>query len=206
MQSTDPPKSRREEYIEATRQALLVAAEGAFAELGYAAAGTEAISKAARVSRGAFYHHFEDKRAIFDAVVVALQVRAAAAIKQKARSETDLWQSLHAGIEAFLDVCSDPRYARIVIQDAPVVLGSDRYRQIEDTHVMPLLIGNLEALGRRKELPVEHVALLAHMIDAMISKVAVLLMASPSPDSLKRDGLTMIRHLLEGFRDRSARA
>ena len=82
--------SRREEYTEATRQALLSAGRDAFARDGYQAAGIEAISRAARVTRGAFYHHFEDKKALFDAVVVALQAEAAAKIEKGARAEGDL--------------------------------------------------------------------------------------------------------------------
>lgn len=86
MRAKDPPKSRREEYSEATRQALLDAGREAFAAHGYQAAGMEAISRAARVTRGAFYHHFEDKKALFDAVVVAMQREAAAKIEAAARA------------------------------------------------------------------------------------------------------------------------
>ena len=61
MEESKPERSRREEYTEATRQALLSAGRDIFATEGYQAAGIEAISRAARVTRGAFYHHFEQR-------------------------------------------------------------------------------------------------------------------------------------------------
>src|SRR3546814_10364324 len=66
-------KTRREEYSEATRAALLDAAKRLFTANGYQATGIEAVAQASRVTRGALYHHFTDKRALFDALVVELQ-------------------------------------------------------------------------------------------------------------------------------------
>ena len=131
MQDTGRERTRREEYTEATRQALLAAGREAFAGEGYQAAGIEAISRSARVTRGAFYHHFEDKKALFDAVVVALQIDAAARIEARAKTQRKVWDRLTEGIEAYLDVCLEPAYARIVIQEAQAVLGNVRYREIE---------------------------------------------------------------------------
>src|SRR4051812_26055354 len=113
MQETGREKTRREEYTEATRQALLAAGRDAFAGEGYQAAGIEAISRAARVTRGAFYHHFEDKKALFDAVVVALQMGAAAKIQERTRGQPNVWHRLTIGIDSYLDICLEPAYARI---------------------------------------------------------------------------------------------
>ena len=104
MQEAGRERTRREEYTEATRQALLAAGRDAFASEGYQAAGIEAISRAARVTRGAFYHHFEDKKALFDAVVVALQIEAAASIEARAKSQRKVWDRLTEGIEAAVPI------------------------------------------------------------------------------------------------------
>jgi AcrR family transcriptional regulator len=112
MQETGRERTRREEYTEATRQALLSAGRDAFASEGYQAAGIEAISRAARVTRGAFYHHFEDKKALFDAVVVALQIEAAAKIEARAKTQRKVWDRLTEGIDAYLDVCLEPASSR----------------------------------------------------------------------------------------------
>src|SRR5256885_14955693 len=91
MQEAGRERTRREEYTEATRQALLAAGRDAFASEGYQAAGIEAISRAARVTRGAFYHHFGAKKALFDAVGVALQVEAAPKIGARGKTQRKGW-------------------------------------------------------------------------------------------------------------------
>src|SRR5271170_6089325 len=116
MQDKTPERSRREEHTEATRHALLSAGRDIFGREGYEAAGIETISRTARVTRGAFYHHFEDKKALFDAVVVSMQDQAAATIGERARGERKVWDRLKVGIDAYLDVCLEPAYGRIVIQ------------------------------------------------------------------------------------------
>ena len=203
MRAKDPPKSRREEYSEATRQALLDAGREAFAANGFQAAGMEAISRAARVTRGAFYHHFEDKKALFDAVVVAMQREAAARIEAAARGERKIWDRLSAGIDAYLDACEEPAYARIVIQEAQAVLGEPRYREIEETYPTALLIATLRALKRDGELNAEDVDLLSRMIDAMICKIGLLLPYAEDSRKLRRNGQKIVAAVLETFRNKT---
>lgn len=193
-------RTRREEYTEATRQALLVAGRDAFAVEGYQAAGIEAISRAARVTRGAFYHHFEDKKALFDAVVVGLQIEAAAKIEARAKTHRKVWDRLTEGIDAYLDACLEPAYGRIVIQEAPAVLGNARYREIEEAYPMALLSATLAALKRQGELDFEDIDLLSRMVDAMICKVALLLPEAENPKKLRARGQKIIASLLDGFR------
>ncbi len=192
--------SRREEYTEATRQALLSAGRDAFARDGYQAAGIEAISRAARVTRGAFYHHFEDKKALFDAVVVALQAEAAAKIEKRARAQKAIWDRLSSGIDAYLDACLEPAYGRVVVQEAPAVLGTRRYREIEEAYPMALLTATLDALKRKGELEFEDVGLLSRMLDAMICKMALMLPEADDPPTLRERGQNIIERLLGAYR------
>ena len=196
----EEPQSRREEYSQATRQALVLAGRTAFAVEGYQAAGIEAISRAARVTRGAFYHHFADKKALFDAVVVSMQVEAARTVAESARERERVWDRLSAGIDAYLDVCLEPDYGRIVIQEAPGVLGSQRYRKIEEDYPVALLTATLDALKRRGEIDFEDVDLLSRLIDAMICKVALMLPEADDPKALRARGQKVIANLLESFR------
>lgn len=197
-------KSRREEYAESTRLALLASGRAAFAREGYQAAGIEAISRAARVTRGAFYHHFEDKRALFDAVVVSMQAEAAATIEKSARAQRDIWDRLNVGIDAYLEACLDPAYARIVVQEAPVVLGSARYREIEENYPMALLTATLQALKRKGELDFDDVDLLSRMVDAMICKIAIMLPDAGDPNELRQRGQQVIGNLLAPLRTTNA--
>ena len=200
MEKTKPERSRREEYTEATRQALLSAGRDIFAREGYQAAGIEAISRAARVTRGAFYHHFEDKKALFDAVVVSLQSEAATKIEEKARTQRKVWDRLSVGIDAYLDACLEPAYGRIVIQEASAVLGNERYREIEETYPMALLTATLNALKRDGELDFDDINLLSRMVDAMICEVAIMLPEADYPKKLRERGQKIIGTLLGAFR------
>jgi AcrR family transcriptional regulator len=200
MQENGPARSRREEYTEATRQALLAAGRHAFASEGYQAAGIEAISRAARVTRGAFYHHFDDKKALFDAVVVVMQSEAAAKIEARARTQRKVWDRLTEGIDAYLDACLEPAYGRIVVQEAPAVLGNARYREIEETYPMALLTATLAALKRQGELDFEDIELLSRMVDAMICKVALMLPEADNPKKLRARAHKIIGSLLGSLR------
>jgi AcrR family transcriptional regulator len=200
MQENGPARSRREEYTEATRQALLAAGRHAFASEGYQAAGIEAISRAARVTRGAFYHHFDDKKALFDAVVVVMQSEAAAKIETRAKTQRKVWDRLTEGIDAYLDACLEPAYGRIVVQEAPAVLGNARYREIEETYPMALLTATLAALKRQGELDFEDIELLSRMVDAMICKVALMLPEADNPKKLRARAQKIIDSLLGSLR------
>ncbi|QWG15089.1 TetR family transcriptional regulator [Bradyrhizobium sediminis] len=200
MDKSKPERSRREEYTEATRLALLSAGRDVFAKEGYQAAGIETISRAARVTRGAFYHHFDDKKALFDAVVVSLQSEAAAKIGERARAQRKIWERLSVGIDAYLDACLEPAYGRIVIQEAAAVLGNERYREIEEAYPMALLTATLNALKREGELDFEDIDLLSRMVDAMICKMALMLPEADHPKKLRERGQKIIGSLLGAFR------
>jgi AcrR family transcriptional regulator len=118
------------ERLAATRAALLKAARTIFAEQGYQAAATEEIVRRARVTRGALYHHFEDKRALFDAVVSDVSREIAEKIDAMTPMDDPL-KALIVGTGAFLDACLDPAVRRIYLIDAPAVLGWHRWREID---------------------------------------------------------------------------
>ena len=121
------------ERLAATRAALLKAARTIFAEQGYAAAATEEIVRRAKVTRGALYHHFEDKRALFDAVASEVAREIAEKIDAMTPMDDPL-KALIVGTGAFLDACLDPAVRRIYLIDAPAVLGWHRWREIDAPH------------------------------------------------------------------------
>ena len=129
---TVPGVSRRQQYSASTKRALLEVATRLFAENGYAGASLDAIVAGAKVTKGALYHHFSGKQALFDAVFVEVQNAATRAIQQQIKGVQDPWEQALIGLRAFMDSVQEPAYRRIVIQDGPAVLGHERYREQEE--------------------------------------------------------------------------
>src|ERR1700760_4422065 len=123
----------RAQRAEATRRALIVAGRRLFAARGYGDVGAEEIVKAAGLTRGALYHHFPSgKPGLFEAVyelVEAESTERVAHVVLDSEMHSPL-AAMKAGIAAFLDECAEPGFQRIVLHDAPAVLGWDRWRDI----------------------------------------------------------------------------
>src|ERR1700716_3383957 len=125
-----PARTTKAEQSEATRAALLGAARPLFAERGYAAVATEQIVRAAGVTRGALYHHFDGKEELFAAVYEEVEADLVAELGQMAAEAADPLDALHLGAAAFLEACRRPEVQRITLIDAPSVLGWERWREI----------------------------------------------------------------------------
>lgn len=192
-------KSRREEYADATRTALLQTAREMFTRDGYQETGIEAVARATRVTRGAFYHHFADKRALFEALVIELQHAASSAIAARALAEKRPADRMMAGIEAFLDACTDPAYRRLVIQEAPAILGSTRCREIGERYPFGLLIGAFAELKKAGRLDVGDGYLAARMIGNMICEASLLMGDAEQPAAVKAQALDILGRVMRGF-------
>ena len=127
------------ERSQATREALIGAARKLFAKRGYAEVGTEEIVRAAGLTRGALYHHFGGKRELLAAVYEQIERELAERIASGALGATDPLEAMRAGTEMFLDACLEPEVQRIVLLDAPAVLGWERWRAIAAEHGLGLI-------------------------------------------------------------------
>ena len=193
-------KSRRDEHSEATRGALLETGREFFERYGYQGTSMDGLSRAARVTRGAVYHHFRDKQALFDAIVVQMQNDVSSRIARQAKTEVDVWDRLLVGISTYLDACTDAAYRRIVIQEAPTVLGSKRSREIEEATTLALLKATFDALKRRGTIDVDDVDLLTRLVDAMVCEIALMLSDAKGQKKVQTSGLQMIARMLQAVR------
>ena len=124
--------SRRAQYSASTKRALLDVAQDLFTEHGYAGTSLDAIVAGARVTKGALYHHFAGKQALFEEVFERVEHAASKAVHDQIKGEQDPWLKARAGLRAFLEVVRQPTYRRVVIQDGPGVLGYERFREQEE--------------------------------------------------------------------------
>ena len=145
-------KRTQAERSASTRDALVRAARPLFAEHGYAAVGTEAIVRAAGVTRGAMYHQFADKVELFAAVfeTVEAEVMAGLDAAVAAGAGDDLMATMKLGARAWLEACADPEAHRILLVDAPAVLGWERWRAVGQRYGLGLiesLLGQAVQIG-----------------------------------------------------------
>lgn len=194
-------KSRREEYAEATRRALLDAAAELFATRGYAATSIEDVVRHARVTRGALYHHFSSKQELFEAVFEEQETAAVERIAAvMAQAQGDAWQRSLAGVEAFLDQCLEPLTSEITLRQAPAALGWARWREIEERHALGLIRLNLEALMAEGLIRTRPVEMLAGVMFAALVEAALGIGAAADKPQARQEAGEIVTALLTGLR------
>ncbi len=187
-------KRTQVERSESTRAALVEAAHALFAERGYAEVGTEEIVRAAGVTRGALYHHFEGKRELFAAVYERVEVElaeriAAGALAANAASPLE---AMRAGSEMFLAACTEPAVQRIALLDGPSVLGWDRWREIAAEHGLGLIEASLQAAIDAGAIEAQPVRPLAHVLMGALDEAAMLVARAEDPEAMRAEvGLTL---------------
>ncbi|SFQ18446.1 DNA-binding transcriptional regulator, AcrR family [Amycolatopsis arida] len=149
-------KSRREEYSEATRAALLDAATRLFYEQGFTGTTLEDVAAAARVTRGAVYHHFAGKQVLFEAVLERVELRVVQDVLDRATAGPDALRAALVGLEVFLDHCCDPVYGRLCWREGPLALGWHRWIELEERYaygVTERLVRGLVESGYLRSVP-----------------------------------------------------
>jgi AcrR family transcriptional regulator len=188
------------ERTEATRTALLRAARALFAERGYAGTAAEEVVRAAGVTRGAMYHHFSDKKALFRAVHEQLEQEMVEAIGHRINGMSDPLEILIAGLDTFLDRCLDPEVARITLDEAPSVLGWLEWREIDARYSLGLVTGVLRLAmeqGRLQRQPIEP---LAHLLISACGEAGLLIAAADDPEAARDEVRGPLLALLNGLR------
>lgn len=194
-------KRTQAERSEATRDALVAAARPLFADRGYAGVGTEEIVRAAGVTRGALYHHFDGKRELFAAVYEQIERELAERIAGgalAAGADSPL-EAMRAGAEMFLAACTEPEVQRIVLLDGPSVLGWDRWREIAAEHGLGLIEASLRAAVDAGAIAEQPVRPLAHVLMGALDEAAMLVARSDDPERMRIEVGRTLDSLLEGL-------
>ena len=194
-------RSRKAAQSEATRAALMEVARELFTERGYAGVGTEEIVRRAKVTRGALYHHFRDKKDLFRAVHEQLEAEMAEKIAKQFGDGgiDDPIELLADGARTFLDHCTEP-LARVVLVDAPSVLGWEEWREIDERHGLGLVMAGLQAAmaaGAIREQPVKP---LAHLILGALGEAGMLIANAEDPKATRAQVEPPLLALLGGLR------
>ncbi len=195
----EPPRSRMTERTEETRAAILAAARELFAERGYAAVGTEEIVRAARLTRGALYHHFAGKEDLFRAVYELVEQEIVEKIAVAAVAASDPLDALRTGARIWLDVCEDPAVQRIALLDAPSVLGWEQWREIGLRYGFGLVQGTLEAAMEAGLIERQPVRPLAHLLLGSIDEAGMLVARADDGGQTKREVAALVERYIDAL-------
>ena len=187
----------------ATRRALLDAARELFAERGYHEAAATEVVRRAGVTRGALYHHFEDKRDLFRAVVEEIEGEIDGLVLEAAREafreSGDALEAWMAGAYASLDVYLRPDVRRIQLVDGPAVLSWGEWHEIDAAHAVAQIEDGLELLIEGGHIERQPVKPLAHLLHGATVEAAMYVAFSEEPEKAKEEIGGSLRRLLEGL-------
>ena len=182
----------------ATRRALLDAARSLFAERGYHGTAAEEIVRRAGLTRGALYHHFEDKKDLFRAVVDEMEGEIDEEIEEAERAQSGLPEALMAGYRAFIDAVLDPEMRRTFFLDGPSVLGWE-WHQIDARHAVGKIEEGLEALIAEGFMEPQPIKAMARLINGVLLEAAFFVATSEDPQAARDEIWDAMERLLGGL-------
>jgi AcrR family transcriptional regulator len=194
MRQKSARRSNRER-TETTRGELMIAAKKLFIENGYGDTATPEIVAAANLTRGALYHHFTDKRALFQAVVEQEAAAVAVEIDRAAPAALDAREALMAGGLAFFNAMAVSGRTRLLLLEGPAILGRETMDRIDRENSGGSLRAGLEAAmrsGAMCELPLDATTAL---LSAAFDRAALAIEAGASA----RDYLKSLEALIDGL-------
>jgi AcrR family transcriptional regulator len=196
-------KPLRVRQAEATRGLLIDTARELFTDQGYGSTSIEDIIRRAGVARGALYHHFPGKEALFRAVYDAVEGEVIARVVAAAQAESTPWDGVTAGLRAFLDACLEPAFRRIVILDSVSVLqwqdaesGIERLERIEMSMLLTVLTP-LATTGDLKDVPIEP---LAYVALGGLYGAALYIARAAEPAKARAEADTVVDTIIAGLR------
>ncbi len=188
----------------------MTVARALFGARGYASVGTEEIVRAAGVTRGALYHQFRDKADLFAAVAeeveaeIAGRIAAAAAAAGTAggvstAGAADPVGALRAGARLFLDACAEPDVERIILLDAPAVLGWEAWRDLAGRYGLGLVQLTLQSAMDAGAIVPQPVVPLAHALIGALDECALYVAGAEDPPAARRQCAAIFDQILRGL-------
>jgi AcrR family transcriptional regulator len=202
MPRTQPERSA------ATQKALQTAARRLWGERGYAAVATPEIAEVAGVTRGAMYHQYADKAALFRAVVEAVESEATARLAEivVAAAPTTPAEALRVAADAWLDIAVEPEVRQLLLLDGPIVLGWAGFREVAQRYGLGMTEQLLTAAIDAGEIRAQPVRPLASVLLGAIDEAAMYIAAAEDIATAQAEVRAVIRTLIDGLLAMSGRA
>ena len=184
-----------------TQEALRAAARRLWGERGYTDVGTPEIATAAGVTRGAMYHQYADKAALFRDVVETVEADVmtrlgAAVLAQEPASPA---AALHAAVDGWLDISAEREIRQLILLDAPTVLGWNGFRDITERYSLGMTEQLLQAAIDAGELEAQTVRPLAHILIGAMDAAAMTIANAPDPDAARAEVRRALHAVVNGM-------
>ena len=202
--SAPPTRRTQAERTAATRALLLDAARKLFADKGFADVSTQAIVEAAGVTRGALYHQFGDKAALFAAVYEEVERNLVADIAAQimAAQPRDPLEAMRVGARLFLEGCAAPDVQQIVLVDAPAVLGWDQWRAVGTKYGLGVIEGMLAHAIAEGVVPDQPLRATAHVLLGALDEAALYVSRATNRDQARTEMEAVCDRLISGIAER----
>ncbi len=193
-------KTKHDRRSEATRRHLVTAARALFGARGYAGVGTAETVQAAGVTRGALYHQFRDKADLFAAVAEEVEAEIAERIAAGAAGAADdPVGALRAGAQLFLDACAEPEVERIILLDAPAVLGWEAWRDLAGRYGLGLVQLALQSAMDAGAIVPQPVVPLAHVLVGALDECALYVARAEDPPTARQECAAIFDRILRSI-------
>jgi AcrR family transcriptional regulator len=181
MRGMETARTRREEYAEATYEALVDSAAACFLENGYVATSLDAVAKRARLTKGAIYHHFASKRDLFVAVLERQEERSARTVIEAGAAAPDAWSGIVAAFDTFLETISDPIYQRLCWVEGPAALGFEDWWACGERYEIGVIRAQLDRAAAAGVLIVQDLDMMAHVLFGAVTAGVLAMARSEEP-------------------------
>lgn len=191
----------QEERSAATRDALISAARRLWGLRGYAEVGTPEIATAAGVTRGAMYHQFADKAALFREVVEVVEqdVMARMATFVATSGAATPADAIRAAVDAWLEASADPEVRQLILLDAPSVLGWAGFRDVAQRYSLGMTEQLLTEAIKAGQLARQPVRPLAHVLIGALDEAAMAIATADDPKRWRRETRQVLQGLIDGM-------
>ena len=174
-------------------------ARRSFTDRGYAATSIDDIIREAGVARGALYHHFPGKEALFQAVYETVEAEVVAAVMEAAAAQASPWDAVRAGLSTFLDACLEPSFRRIVVLDSVSVLQAKAMEVGIDPVELPMLRDVLSPLLGTATFDGMAIDALAHVALGGLYGASLYIARAPDPPAARAEVDRVLDTLIRGL-------
>ena len=188
----------RKEMIAETRAKLLAAGRHAFGTLGYTEASMDDFTAAAGLTRGALYHHFGDKKGLFEAVVMQIDDEMTARLKAVSEAAPTRWLGLVGECTSYIQMALEPEIQRIVFRDGPAILG-DPTSWPNASGCLAAMTASLCRLVEEKIIVDVDAEAAARLINGAMCYASQWIANAEDPQAVSTKAVTAFNVLLEGL-------